>query len=182
MTETVATVLAAAAIVLQVLLALLALLALASLASPAARRALDEVRATLAGGGLWMAWAVALVATLGSLYFSEIAHFVPCRLCWFQRIAMYPLAAVLLVAALRRDTRAGLFYAAVFPVAGVLVAGYHLYIEANPAAESAGCKVGAPCSVKWIEEFGYVTIPALAMTAFLTIAALLLLSRTRPAR
>ncbi len=178
MTGAVATILAAAAIVLQVLLALLLLLALASPILPAARRGLAEVRETLLGGELWIAWGVAAVATLGSLYFSEVAGFVPCRLCWFQRIAMYPLAIVLLIAAVRRD-RAGALYAAAFPVAGALVAGYHLYVEANPAAESAGCKIGAPCSVKWIEAFGYVTIPALAMTAFLAVGALLALSAAR---
>ncbi|NDE79574.1 MAG: disulfide bond formation protein B, partial [Actinobacteria bacterium] len=52
---------------------------------------------------LWLAWLVAAVATAGSLYFSEIADYVPCRLCWFQRVCMYPLAGILLVAAIRRD-------------------------------------------------------------------------------
>ena len=60
--------------------------------------------------GLWIAATVALTATLGSLYFSEVAHYVPCRLCWFQRIAMYPLAVVLVIAAVRRD-RAVRWYA-----------------------------------------------------------------------
>src|SRR3954449_3294771 len=94
MTDAVATGLAALAILLQVLLVGLALLGLAALVSRPARRALVEVRETLLGGELWIAWAIALTATLGSLYFSEIAHFEPCRLCWFQRICMYPLAVV----------------------------------------------------------------------------------------
>ena len=179
MTDALTTALAALAIVLQVLLALLALVAIAALFSPAARRLLVAARETLMGGELWFAWVVALVATLGSLYYSEIADFQPCRLCWMQRIAMYPLAAVLLVGALRRDTRSAVQYAFVFPLAGAAISAYHLYIEANPEAESAGCKIGVPCSVKWIDEFGYVTMPMLAITAFLTIAALLAFAWSR---
>ena len=180
LTDAIATGLAALAIFGQIILVLLALLGAAALASPGARRVLVEVRDTLLGGELWAAWGIALVATLGSLYFSEVADFIPCRLCWFQRIAMYPLAVLLLVAALRRDLRGAFLYGIWFPLVGAGVAIYHLYIENNPSAESGSCKVGgAPCSTKWIEEFGYVTIPTLALTAFLLIAVLLAMARTR---
>jgi disulfide bond formation protein DsbB len=181
-TDALATILAAGAIVLQVILAVLALIAVAAIFSSGARRVLREIRETLMGTELWIAFAIALIATAGSLWFSEGGGYVPCRLCWIQRIAMYPLVPVLLVAALRRDHRAGVQYAFVMPIAGILTAGYHLYIEANPEAESASCKIGAPCSVKWIEEFGYITIPMLAMTAFVAIAALLAFSWSRGRR
>ena len=180
-TDAVSIALAALAVVVQALLAALVALALAALASARARRWLLELRATVAGAELWMAWAIALVATLGSLFFSEYSDFVPCRLCWFQRIAMYPLAVLLLLAALRRDARGGALYALPFPIAGGLVSIWHIYIEINPEAESGSCKVGAPCSLKWIEELGYVTLPVLALTAFGGILALLLLARRRPA-
>ena len=140
---------------------------------------LREVRETLLGGELWMAWAVALVATLGSLYYSEIAHFVPCRLCWFQRIAMYPLAILLFGIALRRDYRNSFLYAIAFPVIGLGVSLYHVYIERNPDAESQSCRQGASCATKWIEELGFVTLPTLAGTAFATIIVLLLFARSR---
>jgi disulfide bond formation protein DsbB len=179
-TDAVAIVLAALAVAAQAALAALLLLALASLASQRARGWLRELRATVAGAELWVAWAVAAVATAGSLFFSEYADFVPCRLCWFQRIAMYPLAVLLLIAAIRGDRRAGPLYALPFPVAGALVSIYHVYIEYNPEAESASCKVSAPCSLRWIEELGYVTIPVLALTAFAAIFVLLLAARTRP--
>lgn len=179
LTDTVSTGFAALAIVIQVLLALLVAIALAALVFPPARRLLVEIRELFFRNELWMAWGVALVATLGSLFFSEYAHFIPCRLCWFQRIAMYPLAIILLVAALRRDARAALQYAIVFPVVGALIAIYHIYIEIHPEAESAGCKVGASCATKWINEFGYVTIPVLSLTAFATILALLLMAWSR---
>jgi disulfide bond formation protein DsbB len=178
-TDAVATGLAVLAVLLQVLLVGLALLALASLASAGARNVLREVRDTLLGGELWIAWAVALVATLGSLYFSEIAHFEPCRLCWFQRICMYPLAVLLFGMALRRDARNALLYALPLPVIGAAVSIYHEYIVYHPEAETAGCRQGVSCTVVWIEKFGYVQIPTLAGTAFLTIAALLLLAGWR---
>ena len=177
LTDAVSIALAALAVVVQAGLVALVALALASLASARARGWLRDLRATLAGTELWMAWAVALVATAGSLFFSEYSDFVPCRLCWFQRIAMYPLAAILLVAALRRDFRAGPLYALAFPVVGAAFSIWHVYIEINPDAETASCRVGAPCSVKWIDELGYVTLPVMALTAFAAILALLLLAR-----
>ena len=180
-TDAVSKVLAVGAVIVQALLALLLLLALAALVSPRARALLAEVRDTLLGGELWIAWAFALVATLGSLFFSEISDFIPCRLCWFQRIAMYPLAVLLLMAAWRRDQRGGALYALPIAIAGAGVSIYHIYIEYHPEAESAGCKLGgAACSVKWIDELGYITIPVLALTAFAAIIALslMVLSRT----
>lgn len=178
-TDAVAIALAALAVVVQAVLAALLALALASIVSERARGWLRELRATVAGTELWAAWAVAAVATAGSLFFSEYSDFVPCRLCWFQRIAMYPLAAVLLMAAIRRDTCGGALYALPFPVLGGLVSIYHIYIEVNPEAESASCKVASPCSLRWIEELGYVTLPVLALTAFAAILALLLSARAR---
>ena len=180
LTDAVAVGLAALAVVVQAALLALAVLALATPVSPRARAWHRELRATIAGAELWAAWAVAVVATLGSLFFSEVSGFVPCRLCWFQRIAMYPLAVVLLVAALRRDFRAGPVYALAFPVVGGVISMWHIYIEINPDAEPSSCRIAAPCSLKWIDEIGYVTIPVLALTAFAAILALLLLARSRP--
>ena len=136
------------------------------------RRALLGSWSALQLQALWAAWVVAAVATGGSLYFSEIAHFIPCQLCWYQRICMYPLSIVLLVGAILRDRRVVL-YAMVFPVVGSLISIRHIYIENNPQAESASCRIGAPCSAKYIDEFGYVTIPVLALTAFVLIGLLL---------
>jgi len=78
--------------------------------------------------GLWLAWLVALTCTVGSLYFSEVANFTPCTYCWYQRIAMYPLAVILGIAALRRDW--GIRRYAV-PVAGIgaAIALYHFLLD-----------------------------------------------------
>lgn len=178
-TDAVSTAFAAAAIVVQVLLALLLVVAVAAIWSRRARGLLAEMRDSLLGGELWIAWGFALVATLGSLFFSEISDFIPCRLCWFQRIGMYPLAAILLIAAIRRDTRGGALYGLPLAVFGALVAVYHIYIEYHPEAETPGCKIGAPCTTKWIDKLGYITIPLLALTAFLAIIALLSMALSR---
>jgi disulfide bond formation protein DsbB len=181
-TSVVSTALAAAAIAIQVLLAVALAVLIAAIWSPRARRVLVEVRESLLGGELWVAWGFALIATAGSLFFSEFSQFIPCRLCWFQRIGMYPLAALLLIAAIRRDTRGGALYGLPLAIFGTIVAIYHIYIEYNPEAETAGCKIGAPCATKWIDKFGYVTIPVLALTAFLAIIALLTMALSRTTR
>lgn len=181
-TDAVSTFFAAAAVVIQVLLAVVLVVAIAAIWSRRARRLLAQARDNLLGGELWFAWGFGAVATAGSLFFSEVSDFIPCRLCWFQRIGMYPLAAILLIAALRRDVRGGALYGLPLAVFGSIVAIYHIYIEYHPEAETAACKVGAPCTVKWIDKLGYITIPVLALTAFLAIITLLAMALSRTSR
>jgi disulfide bond formation protein DsbB len=182
MTDALSTAFAVLAIMLQALIAVVVVVALVSLFSASARRVLLEMRETLLGGELWAAWAVAAVATLGSLYYSEIAHFQPCRLCWFQRIFMYPLALLLLGMAIRSDRRNVLLYALPLPVIGVGFSLYHIYIENNPSAESSACRAGVSCAIKWVEKFGYVTIPVMAGTGFAAIIVLLTFAHWRATR
>lgn len=122
---------------------------------------------------LQLALGVALVATLGSLYFSEVANFPPCRLCWYQRIAMYPLVPVLAVAVWRRDAGAR-FYALPLALIGGLISTYHVVLERFPSLESGVCEATNPCTLIWVRRFGYLTIPAMALSAFALIAVLLL--------
>ena len=107
---------------------------------------------------MWLAFLVAAVATAGSLYFSEVANYVPCRLCWFQRIAMYPLAVILLIAAIRRD-RAIRWYAVPLAAVGACVSIYHYLVEWHPRLEGDACDPTNPCSLVWFREFGFVTLP-----------------------
>ncbi|HEX4733499.1 MAG TPA: disulfide oxidoreductase [Thermoleophilaceae bacterium] len=178
-TDVVSTTLAAAAVVIQALLAIVLVVAVAAIWSQSARRLLSEARDSLLGSEIWIAWGFALVATAGSLFFSEYSQFIPCRLCWFQRIGMYPLAAILLIAAIRRDTRGGALYGLPLAIFGSIVSIYHIYIEHHPEAETASCKIGAPCTTKWIDKLGYITIPTLALTAFLAIIVLLSMALSR---
>jgi disulfide bond formation protein DsbB len=178
-TNVVATVLAAAAVVIQVVLAIVLVVAVVAIWSRGARRLLAEARDSLLGGELWVAWGFAFVATAGSLFFSEYSNFIPCRLCWFQRIGMYPLAVILLLAAIRRDSRGGALYGLPLAAFGAIVSIYHIYIEYHPEAETASCKVGASCTVKWIDKLGYITIPVLALTAFVSIIVVLSMALSR---
>lgn len=125
------------------------------------------------GGNLYLAWLVALVAMLGSLYFSEVRHFVPCTLCWYQRILMYPLAIVLGIASYRQDS-AVRSYVLPLSVFGMVVAGYHVLEQNIPGfGAPALCRAGIPCSLHYIHWLGFISIPVLSLTAFTLITALL---------
>jgi disulfide bond formation protein DsbB len=165
------------AVVAQVAVLGLVGLRLAATRSPAAGNLEGRVGAALAPSVLPLAFAVALTATLGSLYLSEVAHFPPCRLCWYQRIAVYPLVPLLGVAWWRRD-RGVAPYAVALVALGLPVSLYHAVIERFPSLEGGACDPANPCSIIWVERLGYLTIPVMAATAQALVAALLLLVRT----
>lgn len=158
-----------------------ALLRLAAVGSVSARRAYERVVAAVGPSAYGLAWFVALLATTGSLYFSEVAGFEPCRLCWYQRIAMYPLVAIIAVAIVRRDPRPYL-YVLPLSLAGLAIALYHnlLYFGVIPEGVSA-CRSGVSCTTRFFEWFGFITIPFLSLTAFSVISVLMLVHwRTQP--
>lgn len=130
---------------------------------------------------LGIACIVALVATLGSLYLSEIANYPPCTLCWLQRIAMYPLVVILGMGALREDRAIG-WYALPLAGIGAALAFYHVLVQRVPGLDQAtSCSAEAPCNAMWVREFGFVSIPIMALGAFLLIAALVLVGRAAAA-
>jgi len=173
MTHATIVALAVLGVVGQVLGGLLILVGLAAAAG--ARGPLRALRSALWGYELWAAFVVAAIATGGSLFLSEIAHFVPCELCWFQRIAMYPLSIVTLLAALTGDHRVAR-YLLPLPLVGAGVSVYHILVENHVIATPQGCQIGIGCAVKWINEFGYMTIPTLALTAFVLLIGFLALA------
>jgi disulfide bond formation protein DsbB len=123
---------------------------------------------------LFVAWLVGLVATLGSLFFSEVMGLPPCVLCWYQRVCMYPLAVIFTVALLTRDRHASL-YAWPLVLAGLAVAVYHNLLYYQVLAESiAPCATGVSCTDRQIEWLGFITIPLLSLTAFVIVAGCLL--------
>ncbi|EGL83464.1 disulfide formation protein [Caldalkalibacillus thermarum TA2.A1] len=125
---------------------------------------------------LYLAWLVAVVATLGSLYFSEVRGFVPCELCWYQRIFMYPLAVMLGIAAYRGD--AGIkVYVLPLAMAGGLISLVHYLQQKVPALGAiALCTQGVPCTAVYINWLGFITIPFLALMAFGAITILMLVT------
>lgn len=128
---------------------------------------------------LYFAWLVAVIATLGSLYFSEIRGFIPCELCWYQRILMYPLSVILGIAAFY-DEHAIRKYVLPLSIIGMLVSAFHYMEQKIPGfAAIKPCTKGVPCSAQYINWWGFVTIPFLAFTAFTIITILLLVFRER---
>lgn len=166
---------------------LFALLALAAMAGalvgvltllvPAAP--LRNLRLDIAATAPWFAFAIAAVATAGSLYYSEVAGFTPCKLCWFQRILMYPLALLLPIGLLRRD-RGLAWYVVPLALLGGLIALYHVLLQKTSWFKDACAANGeVPCSSDYIYWLGFITIPVLALTAFVLI--LLAITAWRPA-
>lgn len=128
--------------------------------------------------GLFMAWVVAVTATLGSLYFSEIMEYIPCKLCWIQRIFMYPLAIILGIAAVKKDYKIT-GYVLPLSVTGGLVSLYHYLYEKTDWFHAASNFCGEnPCDIEYINWFGFMTIPFLALVAFILITILCFMIRS----
>lgn len=126
---------------------------------------------------LYSAWLVAVTATMGSLYFSEVRGFIPCELCWYQRILMYPLSVILGISAYAGET---LIKKYVMPLSilGACISLFHYLEQKVPGfAEIKPCTQGIPCSAQYINWFGFVTIPFLALVAFVSITCLMLLTK-----
>ena len=161
-------------LVVDAVLVVALVLGIAALVSRGARAQVRSLATAIAAQAVLLAWIVAIVTTLGSLYYSEHAGFVPCELCWYQRIVMYPLVIVLGVAWLRRDQKVWLTVLP-FAVIGAPLSLYHWLVERVPAfAESSSCSITVPCTAPWFEKLGFVTLAWMAMSSFLLIGALML--------
>lgn len=126
-----------------------------------------------------LAWLAAILATAGSLFFSEWMGFIPCELCWYQRILMYPLVIFLGIAFYQNDRS---IYRYVLPISliGLFVSGYHYALQKLPSMQAFSvCTSGVPCSGQYINWLGFITIPFLALIAFtiITVAMLILLRK-----
>jgi len=135
---------------------------------------LDDLVEWAADRALIFGAIIATIAMAGSLYYSEIAGFIPCEYCWYQRIAMYPLVVILGFAAVRRD------YFSRLPALTLAVIGFgwsvrHWTVQQWPSS-GGSCSVTVPCSTPYVEKFGFLTIPWMAGSAFLLIITLLALS------
>jgi disulfide bond formation protein DsbB len=127
-------------------------------------------------------WLLAVIAALGSLFFSEVMGHAPCVLCWYQRICMFPLVLILAAGLFPLD-RGVIRYALPLALCGWLVAVFHLLLVAGVIPEDLKpCTQGVPCTDKTIEWFGFVTLPLLSAAAFSTIIALLALAHLRGSR
>jgi len=174
--EAVSLFLALLAVVAEVATAVAVVLAVGGRLSPALRRLREQAVEAVGPSALSLAAVVATVCMAGSLYFSEVANFPPCKLCWYQRYAMYPLVPILAVAAWKGFTRIRPWAIGLATI-GSMVSTYHVLIERGIVQESTSCDPTNPCSLIWVNRLGYLTIPTMALSGFLLIITLLVVSR-----
>lgn len=122
----------------------------------------------------YLAWIIALISMVGSLFFSEVMNLPPCVLCWYQRIAMYPLVLIIGIGIITRDARMK-SYALPLCLIGLAISIYHNLLYYGILPESiAPCTQGISCTSRQIEWLGFITIPLMALAAFVSIALCLL--------
>ncbi len=128
----------------------------------------------LAKQGIVFAFIITLTATLGSLFYSEIANYTPCELCWYQRIFMYPQVILFGLAWLRKESQI-IKYNLSLSIFGFIFALYHSYIAAG-ATTSGFCSIagGVSCLQRYVYVFNYITIPIMALAAFSLIIVILI--------
>lgn len=149
---------------------------LASRTSASSRERWANFRDSVSPFALPFAWIVAALATLGSLYLSQIAGLIPCEFCWFQRICMYPLSLLLGIAAFRGDVGIAKRYFMPISIVGAGLAVYHYQLE-HIAGEPTVCGAAVPCNSAAFNIFGFISVPFLSLAAFALITTLLLLAR-----
>lgn len=139
----------------------------------------DTLIDTLSQSSRYIALFVAWVAMSGSLFFSEVLHWQPCVLCWYQRILMYPLAIIIAVGILRRDERLHLY---VLPLStlGAGVSLYHYLLVKTDWLPPPPCVSDIPCTVEYLNWLGFINIPFLALTAFLIISFMMVAAAMEP--
>ena len=136
-----------------------------------------NLNATISAKIIFLCFLVVAIAILGSLFFSEVMQFVPCSMCWYQRIFMYPLVLIFLINLLYPDDKV-FKYAFPVVVVGLLFAIYHNLLMFGIIPESAvPCASGVPCSTEYINWFGFITIPLLSLVSYLMIFSLLIFGK-----
>jgi hypothetical protein len=152
------------------------LLWISSLVWPAAARLQETAIDALGEQSIWLAWLAALGSMLGSLYYSVAAHYTPCNFCWYQRIAMFPLAVIIGVAILTKDDKVAR-YVLPLTAAGGLLAAYQYLLERFPSLESGACDLAVPCSVPPFTRFGFVTLSLMGLVVAAAISVAILYDR-----
>lgn len=128
---------------------------------------------------LYGAWIVSMVAMFGSLYFSEIKGFIPCELCWYQRIFMYPLTLMLGIATFQNDSSVKKFVLPLALIGGSISFLHYLEQKIPGFGGIKPCVSGVPCSAQYINWFGFITIPFLALIAFVVIIGCMLFMKNK---
>jgi disulfide bond formation protein DsbB len=151
----------------------IAFLGLGSRWSPALGRWNDGLKDAFGDWVYWLVFLVALVSMVGSLYYSEVVGYPPCSLCWYQRIAVYPLVVIMGIAAWKRDTGIRR-YVLPLMIIGAILALYQYIIGYTPDAEILGCSLDVSCTERYIWEFGFVDFPFMSFAGFSFMISLML--------
>ncbi len=122
----------------------------------------------------WISFAIAFSGAALSLFYSQFAGFLPCVLCWWQRIFLYPLVFIFAVTIWKKDKSAK-YYGLALAIPGVLIAIYHSYLQFGGSPLIPCSATVVSCAQRYFLEFGYVTIPTMSLTAFIAIILLMLL-------
>lgn len=133
---------------------------------------LERLADRLGAASRHIALLAAWIATCGSLFMSEVLGWIPCVLCWYQRILMYPLAILLAIGIFRRDPKLHLFVLP-FSITGIGVSLYHYLLIKTPWLPPPPCVVGVPCTTDYLNLFGFINVPFLALTAFTLITSMM---------
>ncbi|MEK5069657.1 disulfide oxidoreductase [Sporosarcina sp. FSL K6-1508] len=136
-------------------------------------------KSKLQGSLLYVAWVVSLVAMFGSLYFSEIKGYIPCELCWYQRIFMYPLTLILGIGTFQNDSSVKKFVIPLALIGGSISFMHYLEQKIPGFGGIKPCVSGVPCSSQYINWFGFITIPFLALVAFVIITFCMFLIKSK---
>lgn len=127
----------------------------------------------------YLAWMIVLIGTVGSLFFSEVLGYPPCALCWYQRIAMYPLVFIIGAGIIMRDWRMK-YYALPLSLIGLCISIYHNLLYYGIISQAiTPCTEGVSCTEKQIEWFGFITIPLMGLVSFLIVNVCLVLIKKR---
>ena len=111
-----------------------------------------------------LATSVALFCSIGSLVYSEVVGFIPCKFCWYQRYLMYPIALFLIIGLFNKSVIKAGYLSAIGAGIGI----YHIYLQ-NGGGGGGSCAIDVPCNLKYVDIFGFISIPVMATTGFLTI-------------
>lgn len=134
-----------------------------------------EKKSPILEHGLYIAWAIAVIATAGSLYFSEVKEYIPCTYCWYQRILMYPLVILMGIAAVRKDYKQVIYMLPITLIGMCLSLFHYLKQKTNWFASGSDACALIPCDIEYINLLGFITIPFLAFVAFSLITIIQLL-------
>ncbi|MBK9438801.1 MAG: disulfide bond formation protein B [Chloracidobacterium sp.] len=144
----------------------------------------SEVGSATQGSGInavlpYAAWTIVLTGMVGSLFFSEVMELPPCVLCWYQRIAMYPLILIIGIGIIRRDP-SWKIYALSLSLVGLAISIYHNLLYYGFIPESiTPCTVGVPCNAVQLEWLGFITIPLMGLVGFISLTLCLLAYRSK---